>query len=370
MAVHNGGHFLHEAIESILGQTFKDFEFVIINDGSTDGSRDVILNYDDPRIRLVENQENIGLTKSLNRGLASARGEFVARLDADDLSHPTRLEKQVSFLERNPDCALVGTQARLIDAEGNLLRGNSGLRAQSDVAIEWHLLFGNPFVHSSVMFRLQIIWDRLGGYDETYRFNQDFELWSRLLVHFRASNIPEALIDYRSHAASIVGARGEDVLESRRHNLLMNKAVQRENVRRVLGSEALAKRWPDVWIAVTVSWLDGNAGNAAEVVDYIGLLHKEFVRRFPQAGQNAEIRLHLAETLCYVACHLASRRRLLALKAYAWSIREHPGPAFREAIRFWLLFVGGESFFGMARQIRRILTRRPLTFSGEHKRDK
>jgi hypothetical protein len=241
---------------------------------------------------------------------------------------------------------------------------------QSQIALEWSLLFGNPFVHSSVMFRRQIVWKCLGGYDERFRFNQDFELWSRLLAHFRASNIPEALIDYRSHAESIAGARGEQVLESRRRNLLMNKAVQRDNIRRVLDSDLLAERWPDVWSAVTVSWLGGYAENAAEVVDYISLLRKEFNRRFPSANQNAEIRLHLAETLCYVACHLASRRKPPALKAYAWSIREHPGPAFREATRFWLLFVGGEPFLSIAKQIRRILTRWPLPFSGEGKHEK
>src|SRR5659263_168424 len=102
MAVYNGERYLREAIESILGQSFADFEFFIVNDGCTDSSRDIILSYRDPRIRLIDNQENIGLTKSLNIGLSLASGEYVARQDADDISYPTRIEKQIEYFETYP----------------------------------------------------------------------------------------------------------------------------------------------------------------------------------------------------------------------------------------------------------------------------
>ncbi|HKQ33129.1 MAG TPA: glycosyltransferase family A protein, partial [Thermodesulfobacteriota bacterium] len=109
MTVYNGEKFLNEAIDGILNQTFRDFEFLIINDGSTDGSREIIKSYKDPRINLVDNESNIGLTASLNRGLSLAGGEYIARQDADDISLPERLEKQISILERNPDIALLGS---------------------------------------------------------------------------------------------------------------------------------------------------------------------------------------------------------------------------------------------------------------------
>ena len=111
MAVYNGERFLAEAVASILDQTFRDFEFLIVNDGSTDRSREIILSFGDPRIRLVDNPENIGLTRSLNRGLELAKGGLIARQDADDISLPERLEREIGFLDGNPKAAIVGSQA-------------------------------------------------------------------------------------------------------------------------------------------------------------------------------------------------------------------------------------------------------------------
>src|SRR5690606_37374672 len=121
LAVHNGERYIQEAIDSILAQTFGDFELLIVNDGSTDATRDLVLSYSDDRIRLVDNDHNIGLPKSLNRGLRLAKGRYIARLDADDISEPDRLAAQVSFLQANPDVAMVGSWYRKIDGEGNTL---------------------------------------------------------------------------------------------------------------------------------------------------------------------------------------------------------------------------------------------------------
>lgn len=110
MPVYNGERFLRQTIESILNQTFTDFEYLIIDDASTDTSRDIIRCFNDPRIRLVENVKNDGLIKTLNRGLALAQGEYIARQDQDDISHPTRIEKQFAFLNDNPEIVLLGTQ--------------------------------------------------------------------------------------------------------------------------------------------------------------------------------------------------------------------------------------------------------------------
>src|ERR1044071_4428932 len=139
MAVHNGEYYLHEAMESILRQSFCDFEFIIVDDASTDRTRELIFSFNDPRVRLVENREKLGQTRSLNRGLELAHGEFVARQDADDISEPERLAKQAGFLETKRELALLGTWYKKIDARGAAL----GLRELPCewLEIRWALIF-------------------------------------------------------------------------------------------------------------------------------------------------------------------------------------------------------------------------------------
>ena len=121
MSVYNGEKYLREAIESILNQTFTDFEFLIVNDGSTDSSLEIILSYPDERIRVIRNDRNIGLTKSLNKALQQAKGEYIARQDADDISLQNRFEEQLIYLEKHPEVALLGTSAYKIDERGEIL---------------------------------------------------------------------------------------------------------------------------------------------------------------------------------------------------------------------------------------------------------
>lgn len=209
MAVYNGDRYLREAIDSILGQTFQDFEFLIINDGSTDRTREVILSYDDPRIRLVDNEHNLGLTQSLNRGLMLAKGEFVARQDGDDISEPERLAKQVAFLEANPEVALLGTWYKKIDAQGSLI----GLRELpcDYTQIRWSLLFFCPLVHSAVMLRKPTVVEQLGTYDESFSYSQDYEFWSRIARHFPVANLNEPLVQYRVSPGSMTATYGVKV---------------------------------------------------------------------------------------------------------------------------------------------------------------
>ena len=164
MSVYNGSRFLREAIESILNQTFYDFEFIIINDGSTDRTAEILATYQDKRIRIVRNSDNIGLTKSLNEGLKLARGKYIARQDADDISLPKRLERQISYLEAQPDIALLGTWANSIDERGKILWE---MRPPSDPSLlRWSMLFNNNMIHSSVMFNAAKAMD-IGGYDSS-----------------------------------------------------------------------------------------------------------------------------------------------------------------------------------------------------------
>ena len=204
MPVYNGQRFLREAIESILVQTLSDFEFLIINDGSTDSSREIILSFDDPRIRLVDNPTNTGLTKSLNRGLRLSKGEYIARQDSDDISYPKRLEREVQFLDTHPEVALLGTSARAIDEKGKPQKVNLLRIPVSLLAIRWYLMFQNPFIHSSVMFRRNIIYEKLSGYDESFRRAQDYELWSRTARSYKVENLSDVLIDHRFEYGSTV----------------------------------------------------------------------------------------------------------------------------------------------------------------------
>ena len=173
MPVYNEERYLPQAIESILGQTYQDIEVIIVNDGSSDRSEDIILSYHDPRIRYVK-QDNRGLAVSLNHGLSLARGEYIARMDADDVSFPLRLERQVSFLENNAAYVLVGTWAEIWSEEQKTRRIHK--HPSSDALLRTFLLFDNPFVHSSVMFRTEVA-RRIGGYaaGDTGRFAEDYE---------------------------------------------------------------------------------------------------------------------------------------------------------------------------------------------------
>ncbi len=211
MAVYNGERHLRETIESILGQSFGDFEFVIVNDGSTDRTREIVLSYADPRIQLVDNERNLGLAPSLNRGLRLARGEIIARQDADDISEPGRLARQVEFLDAHPEVALVGSWYREIDSSGRLLR--EAELSCDHVALCWRLLFVCPFVHSAVALRRSMLLGEVGLYDESLTYSMDYELWCRIARRFRVANLDEYLIRYRVHPESMTSTYGERTLE-------------------------------------------------------------------------------------------------------------------------------------------------------------
>lgn len=196
MAVYNGERYLREAMDSILGQTFRDFEFLIVDDGSDDSTTAIIGSFNDSRIRVIRNENNLGLTKSLNIGLRAAKGEYVARMDADDISLPERLERQVGYLDEHPDDALVGCPADVIGKDGQIIR-RSLTPAPSRRMLYLKLAFGNVMAHSSAMFRRSVV-EQLGGYDESYTQTQDYDLWFRIFRSHGAGMLDEVLIRWRS----------------------------------------------------------------------------------------------------------------------------------------------------------------------------
>lgn len=204
MSVYNAEKYLRESIESILNQTFKDFEFIIIDDGSTDRSKEIILSFKDPRIKLVS-RENRGLTKSLNEAIKQSVGKYIARMDADDISEKDRFEKQINFLETNPDIYLCGTWARSIDESGAIL-GELKYPPQTSDEIKKYLIRHNPFIHSTVMFKKGLV-DKVGFYDEKFLHVEDYELWTRVVPKFKTANMPEFLLRYRKAEAGVTGTK-------------------------------------------------------------------------------------------------------------------------------------------------------------------
>jgi hypothetical protein len=199
MSVCDGEKHLREAVESILAQTFTDFEFLIVNDGSTDRTRDILDLYHDERLRIVH-QENTGLIRALNTGLHLARGEYVARMDADDVSHPLRLEMQIEVLDSNPIVDLVASSCRLIDEDGRVF--DHAEMETDGIYRLWILQFRNAYVHGSVTYRRKRVMD-LHGYSEKCLHAEDYDLWLRMTSAPSTAMIPTYLYDLRMWPESI-----------------------------------------------------------------------------------------------------------------------------------------------------------------------
>ncbi len=201
MSVYNDATYLSQAIDSILNQSFCDFEFLIFNDGSTDDSKEILEEFakKDNRIKLVH-QENIGLTKTLNRGLSMARGEYIARMDSDDIATHDRLEKEINFLDNHKDVVVVGSFTRVIDENGKVVGSHQPAVTNKDILK--FSFFSGQLAHPSVMFRKKEILE-LGGYDESVKYAQDADLWFRVMNKYKVANIPEYLLLWRKTQSGI-----------------------------------------------------------------------------------------------------------------------------------------------------------------------
>jgi glycosyltransferase involved in cell wall biosynthesis len=200
MPVFNCEFYLADAIDSILRQSFTDFELILIDDGSTDSSGEIIGRYRDSRLVILRNNQNKGLIYSLNRGVAVAQGKYIARMDADDVSLENRLQKQWDFLEKHTWCSLCGTWARFMDANGTL--GQKWKRVTREEEVRVALLFHSPLIHPSVMARTEVL--KSHPYDDTAAHCEDYALWLELeRAGYRMVNLPVVLLYYRAHQANI-----------------------------------------------------------------------------------------------------------------------------------------------------------------------
>ncbi|TAK57887.1 MAG: glycosyltransferase [Bacteroidetes bacterium] len=220
MPVYNGEKFLSEAIESILHQTYSDFEFLIIDDGSRDNSVEIIKSYQDKRIRLIRNTSNLGITKTLNRGIAEASGKYICRMDADDVSISSRIQHQVEYLETHSDVALVGSRTKIINSSGE--GGIIEFYPLSYQQIRRSIFIHNPFAHSAVMIR-RSVFNELGVYDTRFLHNEDYDLWLRIAAKLPVVNLDEVLLLRRVHEMNITV---EKELELIRHRITtLNHAI-------------------------------------------------------------------------------------------------------------------------------------------------
>ncbi len=199
--VFNGEKFIRQALISILKQTYRPLEVIIVDDGSTDNSLREIEDLKDNRIILIKNESNRGISYSLNQGIHKARGEFFARMDADDISLPDRIRQQVSFLSNNREIGIVGSAIYKIDSYGRVQ--NIIFPPETDIEIRFSLLFMSPFAHPTVMIRKKILEDFKLRYDEKLKFAQDYKLWSQILENTEGANISIPLLKYRHHEQSI-----------------------------------------------------------------------------------------------------------------------------------------------------------------------
>jgi len=202
LPVRNGKPYLPQAVESILGQTFPDFELIVIDDASADSTPEYLAGLADPRVRVIRNKENLGISRTLNTALGLARGEYIARQDADDVSLPYRLDLQVEFLGMHPEVDLVGSPAIIInEAEEEI--GAWGVPC-ADIDIKWWLLFCSPFIHTSVMFRRAAV-ERVGAYSVRpgCQYIEDYDLWLRLAATSVLANLQEPLVRWRARADSV-----------------------------------------------------------------------------------------------------------------------------------------------------------------------
>jgi glycosyltransferase involved in cell wall biosynthesis len=328
MSVYNGQEHLREAVDSVLDQTFADFEFLIIDDGSTDRTLEILKGYDDSRIRLIE-QENRGLVHSLNRGLEEARGKYIARMDADDVSLPERFSSQVAFLDAHPEIGILGTKVVYIDREGNI--ADTWQVPTLPGEIGWQLFFGTCLAHPSVMMRRELVL-ALGSYDGKALHAEDYDLWARAASMTKLANLESLQVQRRGWEGSVTQRHPE---------------IQEETVRRVLRSSIKRRLAIDISADDVVSLrllateqIAGDLSRIKQVAALIPRMHHAYVTRTSLSDEEKRVVGLDAARKLYVLAHYArplSRRvcfsvALRGVRLDPRSLREHSRVGLKKTI--------------------------------------
>lgn len=210
LPVYNGEQYLKDAIDSILAQSYSNFVFLIINDGSSDRSEEIILSYTDSRIQYLNNEQNLGLISTLNKGLQLVNTKYVARMDADDISLPQRLEKQVAFLESHPEVGILGTWSQSFGERNNHI---AKYQAEHE-SIRYKQLYQIQLVHPTCMMRMDVLKSLPFVYDKNYTHAEDYELFTRLSHVTKLANLQEVLHLYRKHSSAVSSVYNKPQLEA------------------------------------------------------------------------------------------------------------------------------------------------------------
>ena len=235
MPVYNGERFLSEAITSILTQTFTDFEFIIIDDGSTDGTGSILDFYSDPRIVRITHPRNLGIAPSLNDGIGQAKGDFIARMDADDISLPERFEKQIQFLGDHPEIGVLGGYVQQIDKQG--IRFKIIKRPITNGLIKWRMCFKNPIFHPTAMVRSNIL-RQINGYRDL-KASEDYDLWQRMSEKTQLANLDQIILFYRIHGKNISTLPNENRKNER-------NGIRKRAIKTILGTQKKFD-WDSYW---------------------------------------------------------------------------------------------------------------------------
>ena len=225
MPVYNGERYLDEAINSILSQSFTDFEFVIVDDGSDDRSWEIMQSFNDSRIRLERNEINMGLIAALNKGIKLAKGEYIARMDCDDVSLPDRLKMQVMFLDTNQDIGMVGTDFEMIASDGTAWSPPKLFNVSTEPDfIEWGLYFNCYVCHPSVMVR-KTVYSYLGGYRDEFIHAEDYDFFLRAVSYTKIANLPYIMCKLRKHERNVSTIYGD--IQQKNADIAVQQALYR-----------------------------------------------------------------------------------------------------------------------------------------------
>jgi glycosyltransferase involved in cell wall biosynthesis len=319
MGVYNGEEFLRTAIESILDQTFEDFELLIVNDGSTDQTEQILNGLSDPRIRILDDGQNKGLTRRLIEGCNEARGKYIARMDADDISFPERFQKQIDFLEKNPDYAVVGTRCHFLDSKGKARR--FGSHYCTDEEIKWDMCLRSPFVHGSTMLVREYLL-ACGGYREEFRYAQDYDLWLRIAETHKVANLPDILYGFRYHRLSITMQRL--YLQSKFGEMAREFA----RMRALVGNDPISLGKLEEVQARIASWAPQGLRERMKIRSDSALQLLSFITPWAKLSDVASIWLGALlgnpldkEVWKFPACEAFRSRMLTAIRNRLWSLR-------------------------------------------------
>ena len=283
MGAYNGERFLRPAIESIINQTFRDFELIVIDDCSTDSTPRILREFQDDRIRVVRNERNLGIAETLNKGIAVACGEYIALQDHDDISLPARLECQLAFFEKHAQVGMVGSSCNVIDEVGTLVP--YWPVEYDDANLRWALLWRCAFFHTSLMVRRRAL-EEVGGYssDPKYRFAEDYDLMSRLALRHAVANIPQLLGCWRMHKTS-----ASQLNESQQAAAI--RSISQRNICHLLGWDRID---PVYWQGVEIflyhpvqQQLDLTSAEVNRTLDFLMTVHETFCSKYSLGNREA-----------------------------------------------------------------------------------